>query len=102
MTDELGRKQAALRRHVVKHLTTCCEEAKAQHAQLVPDAPTPTGAGTAAIGAMLNACAWSIGNTLATNRLPAAVREKMLREILREVTVQFMDGEKHMGEGHML
>lgn len=102
MTDELGRKQAKLRQHVVKHLTVCCEEAKEQWAELVPDAPTPTGAGTAAIGAMLNACAWSIGNTLAANRLPNAVRETMLREILREVTVQFADGEKHLGEGHMI
>jgi hypothetical protein len=102
VTDELGRKQAALRRHVVKHLTTCCEEAKAQWADLVPDATTPTGAGTAAIGAMLNACAWSIGNTLVANRVPSSMREKMLREILREVTVQFTDGEKHSGEGHMI
>jgi hypothetical protein len=102
MSDELGRKQAALRQHVRKHLVACCEEAKEKWEELVPDAPHPTGAGNAAMGAMLNACAWSIGNTLAANRLPNSVREKMLVEILREVTVQFADGEKHMGEGHML
>lgn len=92
--------QLAMQRHVVRHLTACCVEAK-EHHQLYDDAATPAGMGLVAMSQMFLACAWSLGSSLASNDMSEEQRQDLFRELMREAEGQFRHGLAHPGEGRM-